>query len=105
MYYSLVVANFPVLFPNASYVKIGDTIIRKEIRDDVDGRPFEFQPVARGPDITDDGAVYWVSFENENLRVTTAMGELVLGFLDPASALQALHGRRKGSQRAPGASH
>ena len=77
------VDNAPVLFPDGSYVKKGDTIVRKEIEDDVDGRPFELRPVARGPDITDDGAVYWVSFENDDLRVTKAMGEVVLELLDP----------------------
>ena len=82
-YYGLVVDNAPVLFPDGSYVKKGDTIVRKEIEDDVDGRPFELRPVARGPDITDDGAVYWVSFENDDLRVTKAMGEVVLELLDP----------------------
>ena len=39
--------------------------------------------MARGPDITGDGEVYWVSFENEDLRVTKAMGELALELLDP----------------------
>ena len=37
MYYGLVVANFPVLFPDASNVKKEDTIVHKEIREDVDG--------------------------------------------------------------------
>ena len=82
-YYGLVVDNAPVLFPDGSYVKKGDTIVRKEIEDDVDGHLFELRPVARGPDITDDGAVYWVSFENDDLRVTKAMGEVVLELLDP----------------------
>ena len=39
--------------------------------------------MAKGPDITDEGEVYWVSFENEDLRVTKAMGEVVLELLDP----------------------
>ena len=69
--------------PDGSYVKSGDAIVRKEIREDVDGCPFELRPVARGPDITDEGAVYWVSFENEDLWVTKVMGELVLEFLYP----------------------
>ena len=77
------VGNGPVLYPDGSYVKKGDTIVRKEIREDIDGRPFELRPVARGPDITDDGAVYWVSFENEHLRVTKATGEVVVKLLAP----------------------
>ena len=63
-YYGLVVDNAPVLYPDSSYVKKGDTIVHKEIKDDVDGHPFKLQLVARGPDITDDGVVYWVLFEN-----------------------------------------
>ena len=55
VYYGIVVDNIPVLFPDGSYVKTGDTIVRKEIREDVDGRPFELRVVARGPDITDEG--------------------------------------------------
>ena len=82
-YYGLFVDDTPVLYPNGSYVKKGDTIVRKEIVEAVDGRPFDLRLVARGPDITDDGEVYWVSFENEDLRVTKAMGELVLELLDP----------------------
>ena len=82
-YYGLFVDDAPVLSTDGSYVKKGGTIVRKEIEDDVDGHPFELRPVARGPDITDDGAVYWVSFENDDLRVTKAMGELVLELLDP----------------------
>ncbi len=82
-YYGLFVDDTPVLYPNGSYVKKGDTIVRKEIDEAVDGRPFDLRLVARGPDITDDGEVYWVSFENEDLRVTKAMGELVLELLDP----------------------
>ena len=82
-YYGLVVDNAPVLFPDGSYVKKGDTIVRKEIREDVDSRSYKLRPVARGPDITGDGEVYWVSFENEELRVTKAMGELALELLDP----------------------
>ena len=83
LYYGLAVDNVPVLYPDGSYVKRGNTIVRREIRADVDGRPFALRPVARGPDITDDGEVYWVSFENEDLRVTKAIGELVLELLDP----------------------
>ena len=82
-YYGLVVDNAPVLYPDGSYVKKGDTIVRKEIREDVDGRPFELRPEAKGPDITDDGKIYWVSFENEDLRVTKATGEVVVELSDP----------------------
>ena len=82
-YYGLFVDDTPVLYPNGSYVKKGDTIVRNEIVEAVDGRPFDLRLVTRGPDITDDGEVYWVSFENEDLRVTKAMGELVLELLDP----------------------
>ena len=35
-------------------------------------------PVARGPNIPDEGHVYWVSFENEDLRVTEDMASEVL---------------------------
>lgn len=83
VYYGLVVDDAPVLFPDGSYVKKGDSIVRKDIREDVDGRPHKLRPVARGPDITGDGEVYWVSFENEDLRVTEAMCELVLELLNP----------------------
>ena len=82
-YYDLVVDNVPVLFPDGSYAKKGDTIVREEIREDVGGRSYKLRPVARGPDITGDGEVYWASFENEDLRVTKAMGELVLELLNP----------------------
>ena len=55
------VDNAPVLFPDGSYMKKGDTIVRKEIREDVallapwQIDPFELGPVARGPDIAKDG--------------------------------------------------
>ena len=44
---------------------------------------FDFQPVMRGPDITKEGTVYWVSFENEDLWMTKDMATEVLEFLDP----------------------
>ncbi|KAK3763396.1 hypothetical protein RRG08_051502 [Elysia crispata] len=69
-YYGLVVDNAPVLFPDGSYVKKGDTIVRREIREDVDGRSYKLRPVARGPDITGDGELYWASFENGDLRAS-----------------------------------
>ena len=72
-----------MLFPDGSYVKKGDTIVRREIREDVDGRSYKLRPVARGPDITGDGEVYWASFENEGLRITKSIGELALELLDP----------------------
>ena len=39
--------------------------------------------MARGPDITNDSAVSWVSFEQDDLQVTKVMEERVLEFLDP----------------------
>ena len=83
IYYTLVVENVPVIYPDGSYVKKGYTIVRKEIDEDLGGSQFELLPVARGPDITDDGKVYWVSFEPEKLRVTKALAEEVLELVDP----------------------
>ena len=60
--------NVPVPFPDGAYAKRGDAIVCKEIGEDVDCRRFDLRLVARRPDITDKG-VYWVSFENEDLRV------------------------------------
>ena len=76
-YYALIVDSVSVLYPDGSYVKKGDSIVRKEIKEAVDGHQFDFQAVARGPDITDEGEVYWVSFEPEGLRVNADMAEEV----------------------------
>ena len=83
VYYSLEVENVPVLFPDGSYVKQGDLIVRKKIDKAVGGRCFNLYSVARVPDITDEGNVYWVSFENKNLRVTKDMVSEVLEYLNP----------------------
>ena len=42
---------------------------------------FDLRPVARGPGITEEGTVYWVSFENEDLWVTKDMATEVLKLL------------------------
>ena len=83
VYYSLEVENAPVLFSDGAYAKKGDPIIRKAIDEAVEGRHIDLQPVATGPDITDAGEVYWVSFENENLRVTKDTAYEVLELLNP----------------------
>ena len=59
-----------VLFPEGGYAKKGDAVVRKEIEGAVNGRRFDLRPVARGPDIADEGEVYWISFENEDIRIT-----------------------------------
>ena len=45
--------------------------------------PTDHMPVVRGPDITNEGEVYWVSFENEDLWVTEDMTSEVLELLGP----------------------
>ena len=59
-----------MLFPDGGYPKKGDAVVRKEIEGAVNGRRFDLRPVQRGPDITDEGGVYWLSFENEDIRIT-----------------------------------
>lgn len=51
-YYGLVLEGVHVLFPDDSYMKKGDTVVHKEIMEDVDGRPFELQLVTKRPSWT-----------------------------------------------------
>ena len=70
------------LFSDGSFVKRGRDIDRKTLEDDLLGFPYELQPVVRGPELSDDGAIYWSSFEPESLRVNFDMGEVVVGLLN-----------------------
>jgi hypothetical protein len=57
----------------------GSDISRRELRK----LEYRFEEVALEPHLTDDGSVYWISYENEDLRVTKEKLEIVLEMIDP----------------------
>ena len=81
--YVLYVDDTPVRFPDVRYVKKGRDIDREGIVEAVEGRIYDLRPTTSGPDITDEGKVYWVSYEDEERRVTKDMASVVLELLDP----------------------
>ena len=81
--YVLHVDDTPVRFPDVRYVKKGRDIDREGIVEAVRGRIYDLRPTTSGPDITDEGKVYWVSYEDEERRVTKDLASVVLELLDP----------------------
>ena len=81
--YVLYVDDTPVRFPDVRYVKKGRDIDREGIVEAVEGRIYDLRPTTSGPDITDEGKVYWVSYEDEERRVTKDLASVVLELLDP----------------------
>ena len=93
-YYALYDRDTPVLHPDAAYVHTGAEFESKASviwavsifrwRDlKTLNEEFDLRLVARGPDITDEGQVYWVSFEGEDLRVTKDMASEIIELLSP----------------------
>ena len=81
--YVLHVDDTPVRFPDVRYFKKGRDIDREGIVEVVEGRIYDLRPTTSGPDITDEGKVYWVSYEDEERRVTKDLASVVLELLDP----------------------
>ena len=81
--YVLHVDDTPVRFPDVRYVKKGRDIDREGIVEAVEGRIYDLRPTMSGPDITDEGKVYWFSYEDEGRRVTKDLASVVLELLDP----------------------
>ncbi|KAK3751385.1 hypothetical protein QZH41_002578 [Actinostola sp. cb2023] len=63
--YTLFKGDDPIMLPDGAYTRKGADISREVI----DG-PFSLRPLELGPDITDEKSIYWVSCENEDLRVS-----------------------------------
>ena len=81
--YVLHVDDTPVRFPDVRYFKKGRDIDREGIVEAVEGRIYDLRPTTSGPDITDEGKVYWVSYEDEERRVSKDLASVVLELLDP----------------------
>ena len=93
--YVLHVDDTPVRFPDVRYVKKGRDIDREGIVEAVRGRIYDLRPTTSGPDITDEGNVYWVSYEDEERRVTKDLASVV-------HEIYAVHSGWKSGLRTPG---
>ncbi|KAK3728359.1 hypothetical protein QZH41_011399 [Actinostola sp. cb2023] len=71
------------MFPDWAYTRKGADIFREVI----DG-PFSLRPLELGPDVTDEGSIYWVSCENEDLRVSLVSAGAVVSLLAPDNSYQ-----------------
>jgi hypothetical protein len=79
--YVLYIDDGPVRFPDGGYAKKGVDINRKEIVEAVGGHRPDLRVTKSGPDITDEGEVYWVSYEGR--RMTMDLASEVLELVDP----------------------
>jgi len=70
-FYTLFLDENPILLPTGAYALKGHDISHEEIAAALDDGEF------------DEGAVYWVSCENEDLRVTLQSAAVVVDHLDP----------------------